>query len=138
LEVSLPRLRRMLVLLALLAGVAVVAAGCEVSVGDKTIDAGSVEEQIARNVESQGGDGVESVDCPGGQAASQGGTFECVVTMDDGTERTAQVELVDDEGTFRYELAPAGGGGGEGGEGGDGTGADEPADDGEAGTEGGG
>jgi hypothetical protein len=142
-EVSLPRPRRLALLCALLAGLAAVAAGCEVSVGDKTIDAGSVEEQIARNVESQGGDGVESVDCPGGQAAKQGGTFDCIVTMDDGSERTAEVELVDDEGTFRYQLAPADGaeegggdggddtgGGQDGGDGSDGTGADEPADSG--------
>jgi hypothetical protein len=139
-ELSLPRPRRLALLCALLAAVAVVSVGCEVSVGDKTIDAASVEEQIARNVESQGDVGVESVDCPGGQAAKQGGTFECIVTLDDGSERTAEVELVDDEGTFRYQLAPAGGeegggdagddtgGGQDGGDGNDDTGADEPAD----------
>ena len=76
-------------------------AGCYVSVGDKTIDAGSVEDQIARNVEA-GGEGVTAVECPGGQEAKQGSTFDCAVTFGDGSERTAEVELVDDDGTFRY------------------------------------
>ncbi len=48
--------RRYVLLPALLVATAALGtAGCEVSVGDKTIDAGSVEDQIKKNIEDQGG-----------------------------------------------------------------------------------
>ena len=99
-------LRRYVLLPALLLAAALGTAGCEVSVGDKTIDAGSVEDQIKKNIEDQGGT-VEAVDCPGGKEAKTGTTFDCEVTFGDGTTRTATVELVDDEGTFNYSIADA-------------------------------
>ena len=147
-EVSSLRRPRRLLLPALLA-VALLLAGCEVSIGDKTIDAGSVEEQIARNVEAQGAK-VDGVDCPGDQEAARGVTFPCTVTFDDGRERTAEVELVDDEGTFRYKLGPVadaegedeGGGGGTGSgrreSGSEGTGPGVSGDGDRSGTAGGG
>jgi hypothetical protein len=125
----LKRARRLLLPPVLLVA-ALALTACSVSVGDKTIDAGSVEEQIQRNVEAQGGQ-VASVECPGDQDAKKGGTFDCTVNFDDGTTRTAQVELVDDEGTFRFEVPPEQGGGDTGGEApttGDGAGGDTGAD----------
>ncbi len=110
-------LRRYVLLPALLLAAALGTAGCEVSVGDKTIDAGSVEDQIKKNIEDQGGT-VQAVDCPGGKEAKTGTTFDCEVTFGDGTTRTATVELVDDEGTFNYSISDEGGG-----TGGDDTGA---------------
>ena len=96
---------RALLLPALVAAVALVAAGCSVSIGDKTIDSGSVEDQISQNLESQGEE-IDAVECPGDQKAEQGTTFECDVTFADGTTRTAQIELVDDEGTFNFTIPP--------------------------------
>ena len=96
---------RLLLLPVLVATAALVAAGCSVSIGDKTIDAGSVEDQISQNLESQGEE-VDAVECPGDQKAEQGTTFECDVTFADGTTRTAQIELVDDEGTFNFTSRP--------------------------------
>ena len=114
-------LRRFVLLPVLLLAAAVGMAGCEVSVGDKTIDAGSVEDQIKKNVEDQGGT-VTAVDCPGGQEAKTGNTFDCEITFGDGTTRTAVVELVDDEGTFNYSISD------EGATGGDDTGGEEGGD----------
>ena len=130
---------------ALLLAAALGTAGCEVSVGDKTLDAGSVEDQIKKNIEDQGGT-VSAVDCPGGKEAKTGNTFDCEVTFGDGTTRTAVVELVDDEGTFNYSIADApdgedtGAGTGEqtggddtaGGEDGAGSGDGDATDEGEA------
>ena len=62
---------RALLLPALVAAVALVAAGCSVSIGDKTIDAGSVEDQISQNLESQGEE-IDAVECPGDQKAEAG------------------------------------------------------------------
>ena len=135
-------LRRYVLLPALLLAAALGTAGCEVSVGDKTIDAGSVEDQIKKNIEDQGGT-VSAVDCPGGKEAKTGNTFDCEVTFGDGTTRTAVVELVDDEGTFNYSIADApsgedtGAGTGEETGGDDtGGGADSGGDDGSATDEG--
>jgi len=114
-------LRRYVLLPALLLAAALGTAGCEVSVGDKTLDAGSVEDQIKKNIEDQGGT-VQAVDCPGGKEAKTGNTFDCEVTFGDGTTRTAVVELVDDKGTFNYSIADDGGTGG--GDSGAGSGAD--------------
>lgn len=119
-------LRRYVLLPALLLAAALGTAGCEVSVGDKTIDAGSVEDQIKKNIEDQGGT-VEAVDCPGGKEAKTGNTFDCDVTFGDGTTRTATVELVDDEGTFNYSISDAAGTGGD--ETGAGTADDTGGDD---------
>ena len=53
-----------LLLPVLAATAALVAAGCSVSIGDKTIDAGSVEDQIAQNLESQGERGRRASNAP--------------------------------------------------------------------------
>jgi hypothetical protein len=119
------RLPRYVLLPALLLAAALGTAGCEVSVGDKTIDAGSVEDQIKKNIEDQGGT-VSAVDCPGGKEAKKGNTFDCEVTFGDGTTRTAVVELVDDEGTFNYSIADAPSGGDDTGAG---SGAESGSDD---------
>jgi hypothetical protein len=105
------RLPRILLLPALLATAALGTAGCSVSVGDKTIDAKSVEDQITKNIEAQG-TSVDSVSCPGDQKAAKGNTFDCTVHFADGSTRTARVELVDDKGTFSYTVSGADGAGG--------------------------
>lgn len=128
------RLPRYVLLPALLLAAALGTAGCEVSVGDKTIDAGSVEDQIKKNIEDQGGT-VSAVDCPGGKEAKEGNTFNCEVTFGDGTTRTAVVELVDDQGTFNYSIADAPSGGDDTGAG---TGSDDTAGGGGTGGGGGG
>jgi hypothetical protein len=127
-------LRRYVLLPALLLAAALGTAGCEVSVGDKTIDAGSVEDQIKKNIEDQGGT-VSAVDCPGGKDAKKGNTFDCEVTFGDGTTRTAVVELADDEGTFNSSIADAPSGGDDTGAG---TGADDTAGGADSGGGGGG
>jgi uncharacterized membrane protein YgcG len=119
-------LRRYVLLPALLLAAALGTAGCEVSVGDKTLDAGSVEDQIKKNIEDQGGT-VQAVDCPGGKEAKTGNTFDCEVTFGDGTTRTAVVELVDDKGTFNYSIVDEGSTGG--GDSGAGSGAETDGGD---------
>ena len=82
------------------------------SVGDKTIDAGSVEDQIEQEP-GVAGRRRRLGGLPGGQKAEQGTTFECTVAFADGSTRTAQIELVDDEGTFNYSIPGDDAGGGD-------------------------
>ena len=86
---EMPRLARFLVLAATAA-----LAAC----GQKVIETGQLEEDIAAELEAQTGVVPASVDCPADVPAEKGNTFRCTVTADDGSSAGITVTQTDDDG----------------------------------------
>lgn len=74
---------------------------------DQTIDAGDLEQYIAKNVKQQVGQDVK-VKCPSDIVAKKGKTLTCTVTLTSGALATATVTLLDDKGQFTYAITAGG------------------------------
>jgi uncharacterized protein DUF4333 len=81
--------------LALLALVAVglFATGC----GETLVDDVKTEGAVKQNVEAGAGPKVSSVDCPSDIKVEPNTTFRCTVTLEDGKEQTATLEIRNDD-----------------------------------------
>jgi hypothetical protein len=75
---------------------AVLVPGCS-----QTIDSDKAEKTIARLVATQIGTQVQSVECPSGNTANKGDTFDCRVVGRDGSAADAQVIEINDDGAVR-------------------------------------
>lgn len=80
-------------LLAALALVALLAAGC----GETVIDDAKTEDAIEANLESSLGKEVSAVECPSGVEVEAGASFECTVTLKGGKEETASLKVVNED-----------------------------------------
>ena len=81
------------------------AAGCGMSIGDKTLDTGKLEQTIREGA----GDGtieVTSVDCPDDVEVASGTTFECRLLASDGTSAKVVVRQTDDDGNVTWRIVP--------------------------------
>ena len=96
-----PRITKFLTAVGVLA-----AALALVACGDKTLNAGDAEKKIADEVQQQQGYEPEKVECPDEMKAEKGETYECKVSAPGGREATAEIEMLDDEGRFRFEVPP--------------------------------
>jgi Domain of unknown function (DUF4333) len=76
-------------LVALLAGFALLIAGC----GETVIDSAKVEGALEQNLHNATGQKVESVECPSGVEVKAGATFECTVALS-GKQETATLKIV--------------------------------------------
>jgi Domain of unknown function (DUF4333) len=88
--------RRLVLALAVVAGLVT---GCTA-----TIQAESLERQIADELEAQTGVTPSAVDCPDDVPVEAGGRFECTATADDGSAATITVIQEDDQGNVRWEV----------------------------------
>ncbi len=85
------------------AGLAAVAVG---ACGETEIDEGKAEEEIAAGYEEQvPGAEVEGVECPDEIGNEEGSTAVCVMTLIDGSSGDIDVEVLDDEGNIRWDVA---------------------------------
>jgi hypothetical protein len=69
----------------------------------KTIDETDLEGTISDNIGKQLGGQKPKVDCPGGQKAKKGNTFECDATLA-GEKTKVVVKLTDDSGKFTFTV----------------------------------
>ncbi len=99
-------------LLAIASGAVAILAvsGCEASfsVGDKTVDNGQLEKQLAEKLATQAGADPKkvTVDCPDDQKAEKGRTFDCTLTAPNGDKVVVKVTLTDDEGGYNATVPP--------------------------------
>jgi uncharacterized protein DUF4333 len=68
-----------------------------------SINASSIEEQIATELERQAKVGAVTVECPEGEEFAAGATFECEATGD--VTGTVEVTQTDDQGNVDWELS---------------------------------
>jgi chromosome condensin MukBEF MukE localization factor len=95
--------RRPVTLLALLAALALLVAGCG---GGTDVDRTKASETIRASLESKRegfGTKVESVDCPSGVKVEPGAHFECTVRWPDGTVAYAQLRIRDAKADITFE-----------------------------------
>ncbi len=76
-----------------LAAVLALVAGC----GGTVIDTSKIEEALKANFEHARGEKVSSVECPSEQNLEPKSTFECTVSLADGSTRTETLEIVNDK-----------------------------------------
>jgi uncharacterized protein DUF4333 len=79
--------------LALVLVAALAAAGC----GGTVIDAAKTEDAIEHNLEQEAGQKVSSVDCPSDVDVTAGDTFECTVSLEDGSGETATLKILNSD-----------------------------------------
>ena len=77
-------------------------AGCGVT----EVDIDALEDDIVMEVKAQTGTDV-TARCPDQVDWKAGGSFTCEVESDDGTTRQVDVEMLDDDGQVKWNLAPA-------------------------------
>jgi len=85
-------LPRLGVLGALLIAV-VFAAGCGETVIDDSKTEGAIKDNLQGSLEKK----VSSVDCPSGVKVEAGDTFECEITLADGTTETATLKILNED-----------------------------------------
>lgn len=90
-----PRVRYLAAVLGLL-----VVAGC----GSSTVDTGQIESGIKSQV-TAAGHTVSKVDCPSGVKSQTGGTFQCAITLENGSTGKVKVTQLGHK-KFQYELVP--------------------------------
>ncbi|HEY8810238.1 MAG TPA: DUF4333 domain-containing protein [Solirubrobacterales bacterium] len=81
------------VAIAMLLGVAFLAAGC----GETVIDAAKTEAAIEANLQKSVGQKVSSVDCPSGVEVKAGKTFDCTVRLVGGEQETATLRIINSD-----------------------------------------
>ncbi len=88
----------------LLAAVAALAlGGCAKKIKESELE-GTIADSIGKQLGGQNPD----VNCPGGQEAKKGNTFECDATL--GRQKTkVEVKLTDDDGKFTFTVKPPSG-----------------------------
>jgi NAD(P)H-hydrate repair Nnr-like enzyme with NAD(P)H-hydrate epimerase domain len=79
--------------LAALVLAALAVAGC----GETVIDDAKTEDAIEQNVEDSLGKRVSSIDCPSGVEVETGASFDCTITLADGKEETATLEILNED-----------------------------------------
>jgi hypothetical protein len=77
-------------------------AGC----GATEVDIDALEDNIVTEVKEQTGTDV-TARCPDQVDWEAGGSFTCEVEAEDGATRQVDVEMLDDDGQVRWNLAPA-------------------------------
>ena len=75
--------------------------------GAATLDEAALEDEIATELERRSAE-RPAVDCPGDREATADTTFVCTLTLSDDSRSAVRVTLLDDEGTFRFDLLPPG------------------------------
>jgi hypothetical protein len=79
-------------------------AGCGASTDEKVIDRHGAE-NFARQVAGSGPIKLKSLECPGGQQARAGGSFDCDVEYADGAKGTITLHMTNDDGGLRTSAA---------------------------------
>ena len=99
-------MNRMRTMAAGLAGAVLLLSACEASVGigERVVDTDDAETQIADQLEEQVGQRPKSIECPDEMLASEGETYRCTLTAEDGTELGLTMTMTDDEGNFEIEV----------------------------------
>jgi hypothetical protein len=69
------------------------------------LDSADVQAEVGAALTERGGAPV-TVDCPGDPRRHGGEEFRCVATDTAGGRRTVTVTVLDDDGRYRWELAP--------------------------------
>lgn len=91
--------------MALLAAVALLAAGC----GETVIDSAKTEGAIEENLEKSVGQKVSSVECPSGVEVKAGTSFDCAVSLAGGKKETATLKIINSNADVEVtDLKPAG------------------------------
>ena len=85
----------------------VAALGLTACGGGATLDTTELEEQIARELQAQGGVTAESVECPPEVEIEGTTTFECLATAEDGSTATITA-TADEEGSVEWEVTSTG------------------------------
>jgi len=75
------------------AALAVFATGC----GETVIDDAKTEAALEQNLEQSVGQKIASVECPSGVEVEAGKTFDCDVSLADGTQETATLKITNDD-----------------------------------------
>jgi Tfp pilus assembly PilM family ATPase len=90
------------------AGIAVIAAGMLAAGCGSDIDTADLEDQLKTQLSEDAGVPSEdvTVDCPDGEKAEQGNTFNCTLTAPNGDEVTVDVEITSDDGDFEAVIPP--------------------------------
>ncbi len=70
----------------------------------KMLDTSKLQTQIKSGIEQQTSVTVKTVDCPGDVKIKAGGSFECTVTLSDGSTHKVRVTQNDDKGNVHWEL----------------------------------
>ena len=83
-----------------LAAAAVGLAAC----GEKTLDTGDAEKQIADKLVELRNVRPKEVSCPDEMKAKKGERYRCTITAPNGEKIGATVEMTDDDGRFRFEV----------------------------------
>jgi hypothetical protein len=83
----------------------VVVGGCTRT---KTLDAGSLDQQLASEMQGQLGVQGVTVSCPDDVPAESGRVFDCTATTPEGTTMTIQVTQTDDQGNVTFKVVGAG------------------------------
>jgi hypothetical protein len=78
---------------AAVATVALAASGC----GETVIDDSKTEAAIKDNLQGSLEKKVSSVDCPSDVKVEPGDTFECEVSLDDGTKETVTLKILNED-----------------------------------------
>jgi hypothetical protein len=74
-----------------------------VSARGSNLDTATIETEIAGRLSDDAGAPV-TVSCPDSVPVSAGGTFDCAVTADDGSQLTVVVRQVDDQGNVVWRI----------------------------------
>jgi hypothetical protein len=91
------------VAIAVLLGVAFLAAGC----GETVIDDTKTEAAIEENLQKSVGQKVSSVECPSGVEVKAGKTFDCTVSLAGGKQETVTLKILNsDADTELTDLKP--------------------------------
>ena len=88
----------------LAAGLAVAAVLGLAACGEKTLDTGDAERQIADKLDELRNVRPKEVSCPDDMKAKKGETYRCTITAPNGEQIGATVEMTDDDGKFRFEV----------------------------------
>ena len=88
----------------LAAGLAVAAVLGLAACGEKTLDTGDAERQIADKLDELRNVRPKEVSCPDEMKAKKGQRYRCTITAPNGEKIGATVEMTDDDGRFRFEV----------------------------------
>ncbi len=72
----------------------------------RSLDTQGLEEQIATQLQEEGGPPVSGVTCPEDIEVEAGSTFDCTATGD-GVEWTIRVTQLDDDGKVEFDIVAA-------------------------------
>jgi predicted small lipoprotein YifL len=73
--------------------------------GEKTLDTGDAESEIADKIEQQRNVRPKSIECPEDMKAKKGEEYTCTLTAPNGDELDVKLTMLDDDGKFEFEVA---------------------------------